>query len=33
VPVTIIGDHVLKGYDPKTLAAAVRAWRLSAPEQ
>ena len=33
VPVTIIGDHVLKGYDPKALDAAVRAWRLSAPEK
>ena len=33
VPVTIIGDHVLKGYDPDALAAAVRVWRLSAPER
>ena len=33
VPVTIIGDRVLKGYDPEALAAAIRAWRLSAPEK
>ena len=30
VPVTIIGDHVLTGYDPEALAEAIRAWRLSA---
>ena len=33
VPVTIIGDRELKGYDPEALAAAIRAWRLSAPEK
>lgn len=30
VPVTIIGDRVVKGYDPEALAAAVAAWRASA---
>lgn len=30
VPVTIIGDRVLKGYDPDALAAAVWSWRLTA---
>jgi glutaredoxin len=31
VPVTIIGDRALKGYDPETLAAAVAAWRALSP--
>jgi len=30
VPVTIIGDRVLTGYDPAALAAAVAEWRASA---
>jgi glutaredoxin len=30
VPVTIIGDRTLKGYDPDALAAALAAWRASA---
>jgi hypothetical protein len=29
VPVTVIGDTVLKGYDPSLLAAAVAALKLS----
>ncbi len=30
IPVTIIGDRALTGYDPDALAAAVAAWRASA---
>ena len=30
VPVTIVGDRVLKGYDPAALADAIAAWRRSA---
>ena len=30
VPVTLIGDRVLTGYDPAALAAAVAEWRASA---
>jgi glutaredoxin len=30
VPVTIIGDRVLTGYDPAALTAAIAAWRDSA---
>ena len=35
VPVAIIGDHVVKGFDPVALRAAVTAWRASGerPEQ
>jgi glutaredoxin len=29
VPVTLIGDRVLKGFNSDELAAAVAAWRLS----
>jgi glutaredoxin len=29
VPVTLIGDRVLKGFNPVELAAAVAAWRSS----
>jgi glutaredoxin-like protein NrdH len=28
VPVTVIGEHVLKGFNPVELADAVAAWRL-----
>jgi hypothetical protein len=27
VPVTVIGDRVVRGYDPDALTAAVGAWR------
>ena len=27
VPVTIIGEHVIKGYDADALKAAIAAWR------
>jgi len=27
IPITVIGDRVLTGYDPGALAAAVSAWR------
>jgi len=30
VPVTIVGDRVVKGFDPAALAAAIAAWRGSA---
>jgi glutaredoxin len=30
VPVTIIGDRVLTGYDPGALAAAIVEWRATA---
>ena len=35
VPVTIIGDRALTGYDPAALSAALAEWRASAsnPEQ
>ncbi len=35
IPVTIIGDRALKGYDPGALASAVAEWRASPdrPEQ
>jgi glutaredoxin len=29
VPVTIIGDRVLTGYDPAALSAAIAAWRAA----
>lgn len=29
VPVTVIGDHVLTGFHPVELAAAIDAWRAS----
>jgi glutaredoxin len=29
VPVTIVGDRALKGYDPDALASAVEEWRAS----
>ena len=29
VPVTIIGERALKGYDPDALAAALAEWRAS----
>ena len=29
VPVTIIGAHVIKGYDAGALEAAIAAWRAS----
>jgi glutaredoxin-like protein NrdH len=28
VPVTVIGEHVLKGFNPVELADAIAAWRL-----
>jgi glutaredoxin len=27
VPVTVIGDHALKGFDPAALASAIAEWR------
>ena len=27
VPVTVIGDQVIKGFDPDALARAIAAWR------
>jgi len=30
VPVTIIGDRVLTGFDPAALTEAIAAWRASA---
>ena len=29
VPVTIIGDRVLTGYDPAALSAAIAVWRAA----
>ena len=29
VPVTIIGDRVLTGYDPAALSAAIAGWRAA----
>lgn len=32
VPITIVGDRALKGYDPDALAAALSAWRAAASD-
>ena len=32
VPVTIVGDEALTGYDPDALAAATAAWRAQLPD-
>ena len=33
IPVTIIGDRVLKGYDPGALASAIADWRAAGPPE